>query len=172
MDFQVNSLCRTVKFHLRNFARIRRFIDQDTCAHAVRSLVLSRLDYGNSLLGGISSSSVKRLQKLQNRAARLIFGVNRRTSAGPLLRELHCLPVQQRINFKILLHVYNCVNSLGPSYLSNAVPHYHCARGGLRSSKDTTRLAVHINNRAIGTTAFSYLGPKLWNDLPILNRTA
>ena len=30
-----------------------------------------------------------------------------------------------------------------------------------------SRLAVHISNRAIGTTAFSYLGPKLWNDLPI-----
>ena len=171
MDFQVNSLCCTVNFHLkfylRNIARIRRFIDQDTWAHAVRSLVLSRLDYGNSLLGGISSSSVKRLQKLQNRATCLILRVNRRTGAGPLLRELHWLPVQQGINFKILLHVYNCVNSLGPSYLSNAVRHYHCAHAGLRSSKDTIRLAVHINNRAIGTTAFSYLGSKLWNDLPI-----
>ena len=45
--------------------------DQDTCAYIVRSLNLSRLDFGNSLLDGISSSSVKRLQKLQNHAAHL-----------------------------------------------------------------------------------------------------
>ena len=91
---------------------------------------------------------------------------------APLLPELHWLPVQQRINFKILLHVYNCVNSKGTSYLSNAVSHYHCARARLRSSKDTICLAVHINNLAIGTTAFSYLGSKLWNDLPVFIRTA
>ena len=172
MDFHVSLLCRTVNFHLRNIARIRRFIDQDTCAHAVRSLVLSRLDYGNSLLGGISSSSVKRLQKLQNRAARLVFGVNRRTSASPLLRHLHWLPVQQRIDFKILLHVYKCVNSLGPQYLSDTVSLYHCARSGLRSSTDTTRLSTQNNKRAIGATAFSYIGPKLWNKLPVSIRTA
>ena len=172
MDFQINSLSSTVNFRLRNIAYICRFVDQDTCAHAMRSLVLSRLDYGNSLLGGISSSSVKRLQKLQI-VLRVWFSVS---IDGPalllLLRELHWLPVQQRTNFKILLHVYNCVNSLGPSYLSKAVSHYHCARAGLRSSKDTTCLAVHINNRAIGTTVFSYLGPKLWNYLPIFIHTA
>jgi hypothetical protein len=172
MDLHVNLLCRTVNFHLKNISRIRRFIDQNTCAHAVRSLVLSRLDYGNSLLGGISCSSLKRLQKLQNRAARLVYCVDRRTSAAPLLRDLHWLPVQQRINFKILLHVYNCVNSLGPSYLSDVVSLYQCARAGLRSSKDKTRLAVHVNKRAIGSTAFSHMGPRLWNDLPIFIRTA
>ena len=123
----------------------------------MRSLVLSRLDYGNSLLGGISSSSVKRLQKLQNRAARLVFGVNRRTSASPLLRHLHWLPVQQRIDFKILLHVYKCVNSLGPQYVSDTVSLYHCARSGLRSSTDTTRLSTQNNKRAIGAVAFSYI---------------
>ena len=174
MNLQVNSVCRTVNFHLRNIARIRRFIDQNTCAHAVRSLVLSRLDYGNSLLGGISRCNVKRLQVLQNRAARLVFCVNRRTSAAPLLRELHWLPVQQRIEFKILLHVYKCVNSLGPSYLSDTVSLYDCARVGLRSSEDTTRLTIPFNKRAraIDNTSFSNIGPRLWNDLPISVRTA
>ena len=108
MDLQVNSICRTINFHLRDIGRIRQFIDKETCAHAVRSLVLSRLDYGNSLLGGVSSSNIQRLQKLQNRATRLVFGVNRRTSASLILRDLDWLHVQQRVNFKILLHVYNC----------------------------------------------------------------
>ena len=135
MDQQASSICRIVNFHLRNISRIRRFIDHDTCAHAVRSLVLSCLDYGNSLLGSIFQHNVQRLQKLQNRAARLVFCADKRTSAAPLLRDLHWLPVQQRINFKILLHVYNCVNELGPTYLSDILTSYACGRGGLRSSK-------------------------------------
>ena len=54
----------------------------------------------------------------------------------------------------------------------DAVSYYHCALAGFRSFKDTICLAVNINNCAIGTAAFSYLGPKLWNDLPIFICTA
>ena len=172
MDLHVNSICRAINFHLRNISRIRRFIDKDTCAHAVRSLILSRLDYGNSLLAGTSQYNVQRLQKLQNRAARLVFRASKRTSAAPLLRDLHWLPVQQRIEFKILLHVYNSVNRLGPMYLSDVMSQYACAREGLRSSRDTTRLSVPVNRRVIGDSSFAYIGPRLWNNLPIFIRTA
>ena len=41
------------------------------------------------LLGGLSSTDGDRLQKLQNRAARLIYRINKRCSATPLIRELH-----------------------------------------------------------------------------------
>jgi hypothetical protein len=172
MDLHVSSLCRTINFHLRNISRIRRFIDRNTCSHAVRSLVLSRLDYGNSLLGGISVANTQRLQRLQNRAARLIYCVNKRTSAPPLLRELHWLPVQQRIHFKILLHVYNCVNNTAPSYLKNLIHFYKSGRSNLRSSNDVLRLDVPIPKRNVGESAFSFIGPKLWNDLPLKIRQA
>ena len=99
MTNHVSSLCRSINFHLRNLRKIRRFINRSTCAHAVRSLILSRLDYGNSLLGGLSVTDTRRLQTLQNRAARLIYQVGKLTSATPLIRELHWLPVQQRIDF-------------------------------------------------------------------------
>ena len=49
MAAHITNLSRTITFHLRNITRIRRFIDNDTCHHAVRSLVLSRLDYCNGL---------------------------------------------------------------------------------------------------------------------------
>ena len=45
----ITNLSRTITFHLRNITRIPRFIDKDTWHHAVRSLVLSRLDYCNGL---------------------------------------------------------------------------------------------------------------------------
>ena len=166
MNSHVSSLCRSVNFHIRNIARIRRFIDQTTCAHAARSLILSRLDYGNSLLCGLPKQAVQRLQKLQNRAARLIFQVSKRTSAAPLLRELHWLPVQQRIDFKILVHVYNCLHDSSPSYLQDRLHKYRCNRTGLRSMKDLSRLEIPKTKRAYGDRSFSAYGPKLWNSLP------
>ena len=45
-------VCHTLNFQLRNIARIRKYLDQDTCHHIVRSFVLSLLDYRNSLLPG------------------------------------------------------------------------------------------------------------------------
>jgi hypothetical protein len=115
---------------------------------------------------------MQRLQRLQNRAARLIFQVGRRTSASPLLRELHWLPVQQRIDFKVLVHVYNSVNGSGPTYLKDLIKKHVIRRSGLRSSYDLSRLAVPSTKRAYGDKAFSVLGPKLWNDLPHTLRDA
>ena len=50
MSQQVTSLCRSLNFHLYNISRVRRMLTDEACNHAVRSLVLSRLDYANSLL--------------------------------------------------------------------------------------------------------------------------
>ena len=102
----ISSVCRTVTYHLRNITRIRRFIDQSTSNHAVRSVILPRLDYCNRLLSSIQNTQLVRLQRLQNWAARLVFQVRRDTPPDPPLCNLHCLPVKQRIIFKLLLLVY------------------------------------------------------------------
>ena len=89
-----------------------------------------------------------------------------------MLRELHWLPVQQRIEFKILVHVYNCVHSSSPIYLQDLISFYNSGRQGLRSSYDTTRLAIPKTKRTFGDQSFSVLGPRLWNQLPISVRAA
>ena len=56
MASHITNVSRTITFHLRNILRIRRFIDKDACHHAVRSLILSRLDYCNGLLSSLPKS--------------------------------------------------------------------------------------------------------------------
>ena len=94
MSAYIASLCKSINFHLRSIARIRRFIDRATCERVICSLVTSRLDYANSLIYGINKTDLTKLQRLQNRAARLIVGASRRESALPLLKDLHWLPVR------------------------------------------------------------------------------
>ena len=48
-------------------------LTKDACSHAIRSLVLSRLDYSNSLLINVSKMDIERLQRIQNRAARIVL---------------------------------------------------------------------------------------------------
>src|SRR5664279_4063501 len=74
-----------------------------TCVHA---FVGGRIDYCNSLLAGISDSLIQRLQLIQNAAARLITGRRKFDHITPTRRELHWLPVRQRIIYKVGLLVY------------------------------------------------------------------
>ena len=122
---QISSLSRNVTFHLRNISRIRRFLDFDSCNDIIRSLILSRLDYGNVLLMGANSTDISRLQTLQNWAAKLIFRARKQDHASPLLRQLHWLPIRDRITFKVMLYVFKCLAGIGPEYLSSCLELYN-----------------------------------------------
>ena len=89
MTEHVKSIVKSINFHLRNMYRIRRFITFDSCNHLARSLILSRLDYANSTLFGITTTDLRKLQTLQNRAAKAVFRLGRMHPSATLLRELH-----------------------------------------------------------------------------------
>ena len=120
------------------------------------SLVLSRLDYCNSLLSGIPQQLIDKLQKVQNCSARLIFKTTKCTHVSPLLAKLHWLPTAQRIDYKISLLCYDVVSDTAPLYLSDLLCLYIPSRS-LRSSADT---------RTFRIPTLSHLGPVTWNKLP------
>ncbi|KAI4899777.1 hypothetical protein NFI96_000445 [Prochilodus magdalenae] len=83
----------------------------------VQSLVISRLDYCNSLLAGLPLRAIRPLQLVQNAAAHLIFNLPKFTPVTPLLRSLHWLPVVARIRLKTLMLAYKAKNGPAPPYL-------------------------------------------------------
>ena len=107
MSEHVTQLCRSINWQIRNIYRFRRFIDFETCHRIVRSLVLSKLDYCNVLLNGLAKKDLKRLQKMQNKCARLICQIPRSEHITPSLDQLHWLPISDRIIYKTVLHVLN-----------------------------------------------------------------
>ncbi len=101
-------------FHLRNLAKMKLCLTFKSL-HALISL---RLDYCNSLYKGINQASIQRLQKVQNAAARLLLNIKKRERITLSLVSLHWLPVQYRIDFKLLLLVHTSLHGLAPTYLS------------------------------------------------------
>lgn len=155
---QINSICSQSYRLLRNLASIRKFISTKDLQLLVQSIIVSRIDNCNSLLYGVLAGNINKLQKLQNACARLIFGKKRREHVTPLLKELHWLPIRQRIVFKILLLVFKFYQEMTPIYISELLH---------KSTRNELTLIVPRANTQYGDRAFSNCAPRLWNALPM-----
>ena len=170
MEPHINNICRRAYYHLRNIGMIRRHLDAQTTVALVQAYVTSRLDYCNALLIGLPSHLIRKLQKVQNCAARLITQSKKSEHVTPLLHSLHWLPVHYRIQYKALLLVYKSLQGLAPQYLSDLFQSYTPARS-LRSS-DQGLLTVPVSRtRTYGDRSLQSAGPHLWNKLPSEMRT-
>ncbi|KAK3519562.1 hypothetical protein QTP86_016568, partial [Hemibagrus guttatus] len=134
----VTNVTRSCRFLLYNIRRIRPFLSTQATQVLVQSLVISRLDYCNSLLAGLPLNAIRPLQMIQNAAARLVFNLPKFSHITPLLRSLHWLPVAARIRFKTLMLAYKAKNGPAPSYLKALVTSRTAPR--LLRSTSTARL--------------------------------
>lgn len=107
LEDHINHICRAANFHLYRNAKIRKYLTLDAAKKIVQAFVISRIDYCNCLLLGLPDTQLNRLQRLQNRAARVITMRRKQDHIMPTLMELHFLPVRQRIQFKCLMLTYN-----------------------------------------------------------------
>ena len=154
---QINSVCSISYKLLRNLSSVRKFLDPSDLRLLVQSIIMSRIDNCNSLLYGVLCSNINKLQKLQNSCARLIYGKKRREHVTPLLKELHWLPIRQRIVFKILLLVFKFYNNIVPVYINELLQ---------VSERNNSILKVPRANTPYGDRAFQICAPRLWNALP------
>ena len=138
----------------------------------IHSFVTSKLDFCNSLLFGLPKYEVDKLQMAQNAAARVIAKLRKYDHISQTLRDLHWLPIQERIIFKINLLSYKVLHDMAPQYLKELIRRYE-PRRQLRSSSDKWRLEKpRYKLESYGLRAFRVAAPKLWNKLPFGVRSA
>jgi len=102
-------MCRSAYYQLRQLRPIIRSPSVDVVNIMVQAFTSSWLDYCNCLLFGIANGVLRRLQAVQNSAARLIIGTSRRDHITPVLRQLHWLPFRHRIEFKLAVLVFKAL---------------------------------------------------------------
>ncbi|XP_062319148.1 uncharacterized protein LOC134022004 [Osmerus eperlanus] len=136
----IAAVSRSCRFTLYNIRKIKRYLSEHSTQLLVQALVLSKLDYCNSLLAGLPACATRPLQKIQNAAARLVFNLPRRSHVTPLLISIHWLPITARIRFKTLVLTFRAVNGTAPNYIKSLHQPYTPTRH-LRSSSDN-RLVV------------------------------
>ena len=137
----VDAVCQSSFFHLRNIGFIRKYLTYDAAKIIIHAFVVSKLDYCNSLLYGLPSYLIRKLQHVQNSAARLVN------------------------KFKIMLITYEVLHDRAPIYIQELLQLYTPSRN-LRSSNRNLLVKPYFNLNSYGKRAFSVAAPKLWNNLP------
>ena len=171
MEKQINTVVRSRFYQLRLLSKVKPFLSFKNFEMVIHAFISTRLDYCNALFAGISSTALSRLQLVQNAAARLLTRTRRREHITPVLAALHWLPVQYRINFKILLFVFKSIHGLAPSYLADLL-RIHTPARALRSADQLVLDIPPSRLKSRGDRAFAVIGPKLWNELPLHIRLA
>ena len=165
---QVNALCSASYYHLSNISAIRGCLSKSSAEKLIHAFVMTKLDFCNSLLASLPQKLIKKVQRLQNAAARIVNKTPQRDHITPVLRQLHWLPVRERIDYKVALLTWLCINDEAPQYLKELLT-FHVPTRNLRSAEEQL-LVMTVPRTAIGRRAFSYVGPAVWNALPVFLR--
>ena len=165
MKKQISSICSSTYYHLHNISAVRSYLNRDATELAVHAFVTSRLDNCNSLLYGCSKNQLHRLQVVQNFAAKTVLCKRKYDHATPLLVELHWLPIEWRIKYKLIVLTYKALNGMAPQYLTELLKVKKSARS-LRSNNKLLLKVPRSHLKSAGDRTFMVAAPKHYNDLP------
>ena len=163
------SLCWLTLTSPQRRSLISPFPTKDAMELLAQVLVISYLDYCNSLLAGLPASVTIPLQRIQKAAARLVYNLPKFSHVTPLFHDLHWLPVVAHTQFNKMVLTFKVINRTAPSYLKILVRPHTPVRA-LRSSTSPGLLVPPSlrakNAHSAKSRLISVLAPQWWNELP------
>ena len=166
MQQHITSIYHASFLDLRRIASVRPYLSQSAAARLIATMVISRLDYCNSVFKGLPADQIARLQWVQNNEARLIMKKRRRDHVTPLLKATRKI----RCQYKIATLAYNHFEGFLSPYLSSSLCTYEPSLSlSLYLSALMNRLALSdllMKSCSLGQRCFSFMAPSLWNSLP------
>ena len=165
----IHEISRKVSSGIGALKRVRRFVSMHTAIKIYKGLTEPHFDYCSTVWDGLTQQLSEKVQKLQNRAIRVITKSGYDTSSRFLLNSLgwdnlSVRRVKQKANL-----MYKCINNLAPAYLCNLFaprsPSYY-----FRNAKKKLMLPKPRTDYL--KRSFSYSGAVLWNNLPEEIRTS
>ena len=161
MPDHVTAVCAACNYHLYRLPSTRHYLTNEAAKSAVNALVTSRLD---SLLYNIPLSQRARLQCVQNNAARQITRTSKHDHITPLLKELHWLPVESRIAFKMVVMTFKCISSVLSCRSCSTTKAW---RTPILRQNYAPTLHQGITKKYFGDSAFDAAAHRLWNEIPV-----
>ena len=167
MKKHVAGKCKTAMVNLLKINNLWPMVNMEACKTLMQGLVISHLDCRNAILARLPNNIIKKLQRVQNITAKIILNRDRSSSVTECLKQLHQLPVRERIRHKTLTLVHKCLMGNAPMYLQDLLQEHEGGQRHLRSNMKHKHLKIpYIKKKTFAARSFSILGPAWWNELP------
>ena len=164
---------------LTSWKRIAPSLTEDVKLLLVKQIILSKVD-NNSLFAGLPDTYIQSLQSIVNCGIRFVYNLRKRDHITPYIMKSHILPVKYRIDYKVCILVFNCLNNCAPAYLKDLLKWNIPSRASLnidnvinnnppRRTQDPLLLEIPTdfgNKTRCRSRCFSHYAPRCWNKLP------
>ena len=159
IDMISSKISRTIGY----INRIKKYLPNSALILLYNSLILSYFDYCCTIWGTSADCNISKLQKMQNRYARMVLQADIRTSHKLMLSQLGWQSIKQRINYQFNLFTFKIINDLAPRYLKPLI----CARDIPIVTRNTQPLYIKTPRTEYYNRSFHVHASKLWNQLPV-----
>ena len=160
----VDTICKKVSAGIGALKRIRSLVPRQTLLKMYDALVAPYFDYCSEVRGCMGKGLCDRLQRLQNRAGRIITFSDYNTRSADILQDLGWDTLEQRRSKQLAISVFKSLNNLCPESLKNMFKptsgvHSYNVRGA------SNNIFVPRPRTEAANRAFSYRGSVMWNGL-------
>lgn len=167
----IQEAVRNCFYRLKILYTYRPFLSEDMRVRLCETLVLSKLNYADTVFGScLLARTVRQLQRVQNACARFCFSIPPREHVTPFLNNSNLLKMQSRRMHHFATLLFDIIHTKTPEYL------YYKINWAKNNNKYHTRAAIYMIQTPQHRTAafrgsFKYSASKCWNNLPPPIRT-
>ena len=163
-DDHIRGMCSKANGILYFLNRNKEYLNKESRKVVVESLINSIFNYCSTVWSVCGKTSLSKLQKIQNFAAKVATGKGRKYDhATPLINELGWLKLEDKVVYDLCIYVFNIINEETPNWVTDfrkVSDHIN------RQTRQSNDLLVPRKRTKIADRANSVRGAKQWNELP------
>ena len=161
----IDKLCKKIASAIGVIKRVKPFVPQSTLLNIYNPLVQSNFDYCSLIWGNCGKTLSNKLQKLQNRAVRVITSPNFDVDVDSLFHKLSWKDSKSQRQNQNALMVFKSLNWLVPEYLASKFIKRNESNYSLRDLVNKLVNPFPIPRTNYTKNSFSYSSTTLWNSL-------
>ena len=122
-NMQTDNICKKLVFIISRFSRLKHILPSHMLMLIYSSIIQPTFDYAITIWGYTCDNNLHKIQRLQNRAARIVTGnYDYVTTRGTeLVRRLRWMCVTQRRDYFMSILMYKSIHGMAPAYLCNEI---------------------------------------------------
>ena len=167
-DFMMHNICNKLSSKVSMIQRLSLSIPTYYLNQLYYAFVQPLLDYCILIWGNTTENNLNKIQKFQNRSARIVCKLYDFAYSGlSLVKSNGWLNVRQRRDFLYCTLIHKCIYGIAPNYLSDHLTLYDDVQSS-RITRQSTQLLLHVPfvKHSLCQKSFSVYGPFIWNTLP------